>query len=60
MQRRDFFKKLGTVVAVSAVAPMMSFAADEKKPKGPNEFSYEKAVEAITEVKVLKHLQKSH
>jgi sulfur-oxidizing protein SoxY len=51
MQRRDFFKKLGTVVAVSAVAPMMSFAADEKKPKGPNEFSYEKAVEAITDGK---------
>lgn len=49
MQRRDFFKKLGAVAAVAAVAtPSISFAADAKKPKGPNEFSYEKALETIT------------
>jgi len=53
MQRRDFFKKLGTVAAISAVAPMMSFAAD-KKPTGPNEFSYKKAIAAITGGKELK------
>ncbi|SFV59665.1 Sulfur oxidation protein SoxY [hydrothermal vent metagenome] len=32
MQRRDFFKKLGVVAAVSAVAPVMSFAGG-KTPK---------------------------
>jgi sulfur-oxidizing protein SoxY len=48
MQRRDFFKKLTTVAAAGAVMPMMSFAADAPKPKGPNEFSYKKAVDTIT------------
>lgn len=48
MQRRDFFKKLGSAAAITAVIPMMSFAADAKKPAGPNEFSYEKALEIIT------------
>jgi sulfur-oxidizing protein SoxY len=48
MQRREFFKKLGSAAAVTAVIPMMSFAADAKKPTGPNEFSYEKALDIIT------------
>lgn len=48
MQRRDFFKKMGAAAAVSAVIPMMSFAADAKKPAGPNAFSYEKASDIIT------------
>ncbi len=47
MQRRDFFKKLGVVTAVAAVAPAMSFAADAK-PAGPNKMSYETALNAIT------------
>ncbi len=48
MQRREFFKKMGSVVAVSAVIPMMSFAEEAKKLVGPNEFSYEKALNIIT------------
>ena len=48
MQRREFFKKLGSAAAITAVIPMMSFAADAKKPAGPNEFSYEKALDIIT------------
>lgn len=48
MQRRDFFKKLGTAVAATAVIPAMTFAADAPKPKGPNEFSYKQAVDIIT------------
>ncbi|QOY51786.1 thiosulfate oxidation carrier protein SoxY [Candidatus Sulfurimonas baltica] len=48
MQRRDFFKQLGTVAAVTAVAPAISFAADAKKTKGPNDFSYQQAVEVVT------------
>jgi len=48
MQRRDFFKQLGAAVAVTAFVPAMSFAADAPKPKGPNAFSYKKAVEVIT------------
>jgi sulfur-oxidizing protein SoxY len=60
MQRRDFFKKLGTVVAISAVAPMVSFGADAKKAKGPNELSYEKALEAITNGKGAKASTKVH
>ena len=48
MQRRDFFKKLGAVAAVGAVMPAMSFAADAKKLKGPNDFPYKSAVDAIT------------
>lgn len=48
MQRREFFKKLGSAAAITAVIPMMSFAADAKKQTGPNEFSYEKALEIIT------------
>ncbi|MBU0720654.1 thiosulfate oxidation carrier protein SoxY [bacterium] len=47
MQRREFFKKLGAVAAVTAVMPSMSFA-EEAKPKGPNEFSYQKALDVIT------------
>ena len=47
MQRRDFFKKLGAVAAVSAVVPAMSFAADAK-PISPNKLDYKSAVDAIT------------
>ncbi|CAI6151569.1 MAG: hypothetical protein SPLUMA1_SPLUMAMAG1_01305 [uncultured Sulfurimonas sp.] len=46
MQRRDFFKKLGVVAAVGAVAPLMSFAGD--KPKSKNAMSYVTAVHVIT------------
>ena len=48
MQRRDFFKQLGAAVAVTAVAPALGFAADAKKPKGPNALTYKEAVEAVT------------
>lgn len=47
MQRRDFFKTLTSAVAVGAVLPAMSFAA-EAKPQGPNAFSYEQALQAVT------------
>ncbi|MDH4944469.1 thiosulfate oxidation carrier protein SoxY [Sulfurimonas sp. C5] len=47
MQRRDFFKKLTSAVAVGAALPVMGFAA-ETKPKGPNAFTYAQALEAIT------------
>ena len=49
MQRRDFFKKLGTAAAVVAVAtPSITFGADAPKKKGPNDLPYEDAVKAIT------------
>jgi sulfur-oxidizing protein SoxY len=48
MQRRDFFKKLGAVAAVSAVIPAMSFAADAPKPVSPNKMDYKTAIDAIT------------
>lgn len=49
MQRREFFKKLGAVAAVTAViSPSISFAADAKKISGPNELSFKAAVDAIT------------
>jgi len=45
MQRREFFKTLGAVAAVAAVAtPTVSFAAS----KGANDMSYKAAVNAIT------------
>lgn len=47
MQRRDFFKKLGTVTAVAAVMPAMSFAADAK-PVSPNKMDIKTAIDAIT------------
>ena len=47
MQRRDFFKTLGTAAVVGATMPVMSFAAETKK-KGPNAFSYKQAVDVIT------------
>lgn len=48
MQRRDFFKKIGAAAAVVAVAPSLSFAADAKKPSGPNGLSYKDALNAVT------------
>ncbi len=47
MQRRDFFKKLGAVAAVSAIIPAMSFAADTK-PVSPNKLDIKSAINAIT------------
>ncbi|MBU0631842.1 thiosulfate oxidation carrier protein SoxY [bacterium] len=47
MQRRDFFKTLGTAAVVGATIPVMSFAAETKK-KGPNAFTYEQALDVIT------------
>jgi len=47
MQRRDFFKKLGTAAAVTAVIPAMSFAGDAK-PVSPNKMDYDTAVKTIT------------
>ncbi|ADN09041.1 thiosulfate oxidation carrier protein SoxY [Sulfurimonas autotrophica] len=47
MQRRDFFKKLGTAAAVTAVIPAMSFA-DDAKPVSPNKMDFQTAVNAIT------------
>jgi len=48
MQRRDFFKKLGSATAVVATIPVMSFAADASKPVSPNKMSYKTALETIT------------
>ena len=48
MQRRDFFKKLGTVTAVAAVMPAMSFADSASKPTGPNKMDLKTAMDAIT------------
>jgi sulfur-oxidizing protein SoxY len=49
MQRRDFFKKLGTAAAVVAVAtPSITFSADAPKKKGANALAYQDAVNAIT------------
>jgi len=48
MQRRDFLRKIGVGAAVSVAMPAMTFAADAKKPTGPNGLSYKKAVEAVT------------
>jgi sulfur-oxidizing protein SoxY len=59
MQRRDFFKKLGSAAAVAAVIPAMSFAADAK-PTGPNKMSYETALNAITGGKTPKKSEKVH
>lgn len=47
MQRRDFFKKVGAVAAVSAVFPAMSFAGGTK-PVSPNKLDIKSAIEAIT------------
>ena len=59
MQRRDFFKKLGTVTAVAAVIPAMSFAADAK-PSGPNKMDFNTALNAITGGKTPKKSDKVH
>lgn len=48
MQRREFFKQLGTAAVVTTMIPAMSFAADAPKLKSPNAFSYKQAVEVIT------------
>jgi sulfur-oxidizing protein SoxY len=58
MQRRDFFKKMGTAAAVAAVsAPTMSFAADAK-PISPNKMSFQTAVDTITSGKAPKASKK--
>ena len=46
MQRRNFLKNVGTVLAVSAVIPAVGFAS--AAPKNPNKMSYQTAVDAIT------------
>ena len=47
MQRRDFFKTLGSVAIIGAALPVMGFAV-EVKVKGPNAFSFQQAIDAIT------------
>jgi sulfur-oxidizing protein SoxY len=47
MQRRDFFKKLGSAAAVTAVIPAMSFASDAK-PVSPNKMDLQTAINTIT------------
>jgi sulfur-oxidizing protein SoxY len=54
MQRRDFFKQLGVVAAVTTVMPVMSFADKASKLKSPNEMPYKVAVDAITGGKPVK------
>lgn len=46
MQRRDFFKKLGAVAAVAAVAPTIGFA--DNKPVSKNKISMAAAIAAVT------------
>jgi len=58
MQRRDFFKKLGSAAAVGAVIPVMSFAADAPKPVSPNKMDYKTAVDTITGGKAPKKSKK--
>ena len=60
MQRRDFVKRLGLVAATAAVMPSMSLAANAKKPKSPNAFSYEQALQTITGGKATKSSSKVH
>lgn len=59
MQRRDFFKTLGTAAVVGATIPAMSFAAETKK-QGPNAFTYKQAVDVITGGKTPKKSSKVH
>lgn len=58
MQRRDFIKTLGAVAVVGAVIPVMSFGAETVK--GPNAFSYQQAIDAITGGKVPVKSDKIH
>jgi len=58
MQRRDFLKKLGTVVAVSSVIPAVSFATTA--PKGKNAMSFKVAVNTITGGKTAHKSTKVH
>ncbi len=57
MQRRDFLKQAGTVIAVSAVVPTISFAG---KAKSKNDMSYKVALEAITGGKTPRKSAKVH
>jgi len=59
MQRRDFFKKLGTAAAVATVIPTMSFAANTKLT-GPNKMNFTTALNAITDGKTPKKSAKVH
>lgn len=60
MQRRDFLKKLGVGAAISVAIPSISFATDDKKPKGPNALSYKEAVTIVTGGKSVKTSSKVH
>lgn len=59
MQRRDFFKTLGTAAVVGATIPVMGFAAETKK-QGLNAFSYQQALDVITGGKTPKKSSKVH
>jgi len=59
MERRGFLKGLAGACALTAVgAPTLSLGAE--KPKSPNEISYEKALEVITNGKGAKDSEKVH
>ncbi len=58
MKRRDFFKKVSAVAAVTAVVPVMSFAGSTSKPVGPNKMDYKTALNAITGGKTPKKSKK--
>ena len=58
MKRRDFFKKVSAVAAVTAVVPVMSFAGSAPKPTGPNKMDFKTALNAITGGKTPKKSKK--
>lgn len=58
MKRRDFFKKVSAVAAVTAVVPVMSFAGSASKPTGPNKMDFKTALNAITGGKTPKKSKK--
>lgn len=59
MQRREFFKTLGTAAAVGAVLPTVGFAAGSK-PVSPNKMDYKTAIHAVTGGKEPKMSKKVH
>ncbi len=58
MQRREFFRKLTAVAAVTAVLPQVGFA--DSKPQSPNKLDYKAAINAITDGKEPKISKKVH